>query len=179
MVGVSDGDTITLLVDKKTIKIRLEGIDAPEAKQSFGTRSKQALSDMVFDKEVVIRKTGQDRYGRSLGFVTRDGIDINSKMIQDGWAWHYEKYNQDSKFADLERQARAAKRGLWAEPNPLAPWDFRDRQKPKAEPSKGGEHWLNTSSNVRHNESCEHFSKTKKGRLCGPNDGKACGICGG
>jgi endonuclease YncB( thermonuclease family) len=179
VVGVSDGDTITVLVDKKPIKIRLEGIDAPEAKQSFGTRSKQALSEMVFGKEVLVRKTGQDRYGRSLGFVSRDGIDINSVMIQDGWAWHYKKYNQDSKLADLERQARAAKRGLWAEPNPLAPWDFRDRQKPKAEPSKGGEHWLNTSSNVRHNESCEHFSKTKKGRLCGPNDGKACGICGG
>jgi micrococcal nuclease len=179
VVGVSDGDTITVLVDKKPIKIRLEGIDAPETGQSFGNRSKQALSDMVFGKEVLIIKTGQDRYGRSLGFVLRDGIDINAKMTEEGWAWHYKKYNQDSKLADFERQARAARRGLWAEPNPLAPWDFRDRKKPTAEPSKGGQHWLNTSSNVRHNESCEHFSKTKKGRLCSPNDGKACGICGG
>jgi micrococcal nuclease len=179
VVGVSDGDTITVLVDKKPIKIRLEGIDAPEAKQSFGNRSKQALSDLVFGKEVRVKKTGEDRYGRSLGFVSRDGIEINAKMIQDGWARRYKKYNQDSKFADLERQARAAKRGLWAEPNPLAPWDFRDRRKPKQAASTGGEHRLNTNSNVRHNESCEHFKKSKKGRLCRPDEGKACGICGG
>ena len=179
VVGVSDGDTITVLVDKKPIKIRLEGIDAPEAKQSFGNRSKQALSDLVFGTEVKVKKTGEDRYGRSLGFVSREGIDINAKMVQDGWAWHYKKYNRDSKLADLEGQARAAKRGLWSESNPLAPWDFRDRQKPKQAASTGGEHWLNTSSNVRHNESCEHFKNSKKGRLCRPDEGKACGICGG
>lgn len=179
VVGVSDGDTITVLVDKKPIKIRLEGIDAPEAKQSFGNRSKQALSDLVFGKEVRVKKTGEDRYGRSLGLVSTDGIDINAKMIQDGWAWHYKKYNRDSKLADLELQARAAKRGLWTESSPLAPWDFRDRQKPKQAASTGGEHWLNTNSNVRHNESCEHFKKSKKGRSCRPDEGKACGICGG
>jgi endonuclease YncB( thermonuclease family) len=179
VVGVSDGDTITVLVDKKPIKIRLEGIDAPEAKQSFGNRSKQALSDLVFGKEVRVKKTGEDRFGRSLGFVSRDGIDINAKMIQDGWAWHYKKYNRDSKLADLELEARVAKRGLWSEANPLAPWDFRDRQKPKRPANTGGEHWLNTFSNVRHNESCEHFKKSKKGQLCRPGEGKACGICGG
>ena len=145
VVGVSDGDTITVLVDKKPLKIRLEGIDAPEAKQSFGNRSKQALSDLVFGKQVRVKKTGEDRYGRSLGLVSRDGIDINAKMIQDGWAWHYKKYNHDSKLADLELHARSARRGLWTEPNPLAPWDFRDRQKPKKSASTGGEHWLNTS----------------------------------
>jgi endonuclease YncB( thermonuclease family) len=179
VVGVSDGDTITVLVGKRPIKIRLEGIDAPEAKQSFGNRSKQALSDLVFGKEVLVTKTGQDRYGRSLGFVSTGGIDFNAKMLQDVWAWHYKKYNFDSKVAELELQARAAKRGLWSEPNPLAPWDFRDRQKPKQAASTGGEHWLNTNSNVRHNESCEHFKKSKKGRLCRPDEGKACGICGG
>ena len=133
VVDVSDGDTITVLVDRKPIKIRLDGIDAPESGQSFGNRSKQALSDMVFGKEVSIRKTGQDRHGRSLGFVSRDGIDINSNMIEEGWAWHYKKYNDDSTLAYLERQARAANKGLWAEP------------------STGGQHWLNTSSNLGYN----------------------------
>lgn len=179
VVGVSDGDTITVLVDKKPIKIRLEGIDAPESKQSFGNRSKQALSDLVFGKVVIVKKTGEDRYGRSLGFVSRDGIDINATMLQEGWAWHYKKYNRDSRLADLELQARAAKRGLWSESNPLAPWDFRDRQKPKPAASTGGEHWLNTNSKVRHNQSCEHFKNSKKGRMCRPDEGKACGICGG
>jgi endonuclease YncB( thermonuclease family) len=178
VIGVPDGDSIKILVKMKQVTVRLEGIDAPEAKQSFGNRSKQALSDLVFGKEFLVTKTGQDRYGRSLGFVSTGGIDINAKMIQDGWAWHYKKYNRDSKFADLERQARAAKRGLWAEPNPLAPWDFRDCQKPKAA-TIGSEHLLNTSSNVRHNDSCEHFKKSKKGRLCRHDEGKACGICRG
>jgi endonuclease YncB( thermonuclease family) len=110
-IGGSDGDIIKILVNKKQFTVRLEGIDAPEPKQSFGNRSKQALSDLVFGKEVLVTKTGQDRYGCSLGFVSTGGIDINAKMIQDGWAWHYKKYNRDSKFADLERQALAVSIG--------------------------------------------------------------------
>lgn len=183
VVGVTDGDTINVLVNKESIKVRLEGIDAPESGQSFGTKSKQALSEMVFGKQVTIKKTGEDRYGRTLGVVVVGEVDTNAKMIQDGWAWHFKKYNDEERLAKLEVEARTAKRGLWADASPLAPWDYRARQKtpqagPKAEDSKAL-YWLNTSSGVRHNERCEHFKKTKKGRLCGPTDGKACGICGG
>ncbi|MFN6400849.1 MAG: thermonuclease family protein [Planctomycetota bacterium] len=69
--------------------MRLEGIDAPEAKKSLGNRSKQALSNLLFGKEVIVKNTGEDRYGRSLGFASRDEIVINAKMFQDRWAWHY------------------------------------------------------------------------------------------
>lgn len=181
VVGVTDGDTITALVNKESIKVRLEGIDAPESKQSFGTKSKKALSEMVFGKQVTIKKTGEDRYGRTLGVVSVGDVDANAKMIQDGWAWHFKKYNDEERLAQLEVEARAAKRGLWAEATPLAPWDFRARQKTpeKKDTETAALYWLNTSSGVRHNERCEHFKNTKKGRLCGPNDGKACGICGG
>jgi micrococcal nuclease len=181
VIGVSDGDTIKVLVNKETITIRLEGIDAPESKQSFGNKSKQALSEVVFGKEVTIRKTGDDRYGRTLGVVKVGDVDANSKMIEDGWAWHFKKYNNEERLAVLEEEARNKKRGLWAEDNPLAPWEYRARQKtPETkEADPNALYWLNTSSNVRHNERCEHFKKTKKGRLCGPTDGKACGICGG
>jgi micrococcal nuclease len=181
VIGVTDGDTIKVLVNKESITIRLEGIDAPESKQSFGNKSKQALSDIVFGKEVTIRKTGDDRYGRTLGVVMVGDLDANSKMIEDGWAWHFKKYNDEERLAKLETEAREAMRGLWADDNPLAPWEYRARQKkPETnEADPNALYWLNTSSNVRHNERCEHFKKTKKGRLCKPTEGKACGICGG
>lgn len=99
-------------------------------------------------------------------------------MIEDGWAWHYKKYNDEARLAKLELSARKAKRGLWADANPLAPWDFRARKKrPNNTPATM--FWLNTSSKVRHNQNCEYFKNTKRGRICGPNDGKACGRCGG
>ncbi len=183
VIGVTDGDTIKVLVNKESITVRLEGIDAPESKQSFGNKSKQALSDIVFGKEVTIKKTGDDRYGRTLGVVMIGDVDANSKMIEDGWAWHFTKYNDEERLAELEEEARAEKRGLWADPNPLAPWEFRARKKsPETNPDSSTsekKYWLNTSSNVRHNERCENFQKTKKGRLCEPTEGKACGICGG
>lgn len=183
VVGVTDGDTVTVLVDGAPIKVRLEGIDAPESTQSYGTKAKQALSQIVFGKAVTLRKTGTDKYGRTLGVVIVEGVDANAKMIDDGWAWHFKKYNDEERLAKLETAARNAKRGLWADANPLAPWDFRARQKaPKvAQTSEGSKalYWLNTESGVRHNERCEHLKNTKKGRLCGPTEGKACGICGG
>jgi endonuclease YncB( thermonuclease family) len=181
VVGVTDGDTISLLVNEETIKVRLEGIDAPELDQSYGTKSKQELSKMVFGKAVILMKTGTDKYGRTLGIVMVGNVDANATMVEDGWAWHLKKYNDEERLAKLEVAAREAKRGLWADEKPMAPWDHRARQKtPRAkEADPKALYWLNTSSGVRHNDRCEHFQRTKKGRLCGPNDGKACGICGG
>lgn len=183
VVGVTDGDTVTVLVNKKTVTVRLDGIDAPESRQSFGTKSKQALSKLVFGKQVTIKKTGEDRYKRTLGVIMLGNVDANAKMVEDGWAWHFKKYNDEERLAKLENKARSAKRGLWAEANPLAPWDYRARQRAgtskASEPGQKTSYWLNTSSGVRHNNQCEYFENTKRGRLCGPSDGKPCGICGG
>lgn len=178
VVGISDGDSITVLVEKKQVKVRLDGIDAPESGQSFGNKSKQALSDLIFGKTVLVEKRGEDRYDRTLGVIMLREADINAKMIEDGWAWHYKEYNHDQRLAELEKEAKEAKRGLWVDPNPLPPWEFRVRQK-KENGAPATQFWLNISSNVRHNQNCEHFKKSKKGRMCGPNEGKACGICGG
>lgn len=184
VIGVTDGDTIKVLVNKETITVRLEGIDAPESGQSFGKKSKEALSEAVAGKTVTVKKTGTDKYKRSLGIVMLEDVDVNAKLVEEGWAWHFKKYNDEERLAKLEESARKAKRGLWADESPLAPWEYRARQKtPESKPqeSKGDQmsYWLNTSSGVRHNQRCEHFQKTTKGRLCGPNDGKPCGICGG
>lgn len=184
VIGISDGDTIKVLVNKEAITVRLEGIDAPESGQSFGKKSKEALAELVAGKSVTVKKTGTDKYKRTLGIVILEDVEVNAKLIEDGWAWHFKKYNDEDRLATLEEAARKAKRGLWADENPLAPWEYRARQKapetnlkePKVEKMS---YWLNTSSGVRHNQRCEHFQKTKTGRLCGPNEGKACGICGG
>ena len=184
VIGVTDGDTIKVLVNKETIKVRLEGIDAPESGQSFGNKAKKALSEMVAGKTVTVKKTGTDKYGRTLGIVIVGVVDANAKLVEDGWAWHFKKYSSDERLAKLEEVARTAKRGLWADENPLAPWDYRARQKaPQAAPEGSKDqkmsYWLNTSSGVRHNQRCEHFQKTKRGRFCGADEGKPCGICGG
>lgn len=178
VVGVADGDTIRVLVNREEVAVRLEGIDAPEMRQSFGSQSKQALSQMVFGRVVAVRYSTEDRAGRIVGIVMMDGDDINAKMIQDGWAWHYREYGEDPRLADLERKAKLAKRGLWVDPNPLPPWEFRARQK-REQGETPTRFWLNVSSNVRHNQNCEHFRRGKNGRMCSANEGKACGICGG
>ncbi len=127
VVHISDGDTIRLLVGRDAVTIRLEGIDAPEFGQPFGTTSKHALRDLVDQKEVVVRTTGKDRYNRTLGVVFAGDVNVNAKIVEDGWAWHYKVYNNDPALAKLEIAARAARRGLWADRNALAPWKFRQR----------------------------------------------------
>ena len=180
VIGVTDGDTIKVLVNKESVTVRLEGIDAPESKQSFGNKSKEALSRLVAGKTVTVKKTGTDKYKRTLGVVIVGDVDANAKLIEDGWAWHFKKYNDEERLAKLEEVARKAKRGLWADENPLAPWDYRAKQKmPEVDPNVPMLYWLNTASDVRHNERCEHFQKTKRGRLCTADEGKPCGICGG
>lgn len=126
VIGVTDGDTIVILTKgKKQIKVRLEGIDCPEFKQDFGYKAKQATSDLCFNKEVRIEKSGEDQYGRTLAFVYVGDICVNKELLKLGMAWHYKHYNKDPELARIEDNARAAKVGLWSQPNPVAPWDFR------------------------------------------------------
>jgi endonuclease YncB( thermonuclease family) len=135
VVGVADGDTITVLdADRVQHKIRLTGIDAPEKKQPFGNRSKQSLSDMVFDKNVIVETNKRDRYGRELGKARAGGKDVNLEQVRAGLAWHYKAYEltqpvaDRQAYADAENEAKAAKRGLWADPNPMPPWVWRHRK---------------------------------------------------
>jgi endonuclease YncB( thermonuclease family) len=181
VVGVSDGDTIMVLDAGKTQhRVRLLGIDAPEDGQPFSAKAKQALSDRVFRKEVRLKLSGKDRYQRVLADVYLGDAWINKELVSDGFAWHYKQYDKRPELADAETAAHAAKRGLWIDQKPVPPWEDR-HPPPAAQPVYGphAHHWLNTSSGVRHNESCKHFGNTRRGRFCGPNDGRAGGCCGG
>ena len=133
VVGVSDGDTITVLdAAHRQHKIRLTGIDAPESGQSFGTSSKKALSDCAFGKQAAIEGDKLDRYGRTLGKVVVGGVDCNLRQISLGLAWHFKRYASErpraesDAYAAAETAARNARHGLWADAAaPTPPWDWR------------------------------------------------------
>jgi endonuclease YncB( thermonuclease family) len=128
VVKVTDGDTITVLVNNEQIKIRLSEIDAPEHGQDYGEKSKDALADLVFGKEVRVVTHGKDRYGRTIGDVFVGQTNVNEKLVEDGWAWNFLKYSKSQRLAELEKEAKEAKRGLWAGKAPTAPWDYRAEQ---------------------------------------------------
>lgn len=138
-VGVSDGDTITILDFTNTQhKIRLAGIDAPEKSQPFGQRSKESLSELVFGRTVTVEADKVDRYRRKVGKVrTPEGMDANLEQVRRGLAWHYKEYEQEQSEADratyaaAENVARVQRRGLWGDAQQVAPWEFRRAQRQK------------------------------------------------
>lgn len=135
VVGVSDGDTITVLDSAKTQhKIRLTGIDAPEKAQAFGQVSKKSLSDLVFNKDVEISWEKRDRYQRILGKVLLSGQDICLEQVRRGMAWHYKQYQRDqtpedrTKYSRAEDDARKNRIGLWSDETPMQPSEFRHKK---------------------------------------------------
>ncbi len=132
VVSIADGDTITVLdAEKVQHKIRLEGIDAPERGQAFGTKSKEKLSELVGEKDVVVTWEKKDRYGRILGDVHLGDRHINLEMVQDGLAWHYKQFSKAKALAQAEDEARKAKRGIWGDKSPVPPWEFRKKGREK------------------------------------------------
>ena len=126
VVAIADGDTLTVLsTDNQQTKVRLDSIDAPEKKQPFGTASKKTLSELVFNKQVVIDSSKIDRYGRTVGTVWVDGLLVNLEMIKTGMAWVYRMYASHQAYYAAEEIAKGKKIGLWSQPNPVPPWDFR------------------------------------------------------
>ena len=137
VVRIVDGDTLVVLNDaNEQIKIRLEGIDTPEKGQPFGTKAKDMLGDLTFGKTATVAVTGQDWFGRTLGYIIADGVNANAAMIENGMAWHYVKYNKDEELAALQQQTQAVGLGLWADANPVAPWDWRAQKREEAKAKK-------------------------------------------
>ena len=128
VIRVIDGDTIDLFHERKPVRIRLANIDAPEKKQAYGRWSLQKLNSLVIGQPVMVTYTQSDRYGRILGrVVSKNGIEANRYMVQSGAAWVYDRYNTDNALPALQKEAQQDKRGLWADGNPVPPWEWRHK----------------------------------------------------
>ena len=131
VIAVADGDTVTVLdQNNQQHKIRLAAIDTPERGQPFGQAARDAIGTLCYNRFVTVRVQESDRYGRLIGWINADGQSINHRLVRDGMAWHYRQYDKSAALDELENEARANRRGLWNDPNPIPPWEWR---KPRLE----------------------------------------------
>ena len=138
VLGVADGDTISLRdTSQAQHRIRLSGVDAPEKAQPYGLQSRQSLSDLVLGQMVTVQTGKTDRYGRVVGKVLLEGMDVNLEQIRRGLAWHYKAYEREQSvedrgiYADAESIARDALLGLWStSATPVPPWEYRHPRSP-------------------------------------------------
>ena len=128
VTGITDGDTFRgITPNNKEIRFRIYGIDAPERTQAFSNKSRQYLSDLIYQQTVGIKiQEESDIFGRPVVWVyTAQGQDVGMEMLKAGMAWHFKRYDSSAEYENLETQARLQKLGLWQDDNPIAPWDFR------------------------------------------------------
>jgi endonuclease YncB( thermonuclease family) len=131
VVRVADGDTVSILDEnKKQHKIRLFGIDTPEREQTYGTTASRALADLISGETVGVEQKDIDDYGRTVGVIYHRGVNINVAMVAGGHAWWYRRYaSSEVALKNAEAKAQANKLGLWATANPMAPWDWRRKNR--------------------------------------------------
>jgi endonuclease YncB( thermonuclease family) len=130
VIGVADGDTLTLLVHHERVRIRLAEIDAPERGQPYGTRARQSLAELCHERIATVVEAGKDRYGRTVGMVSCGGIVVNREQVRRGLAWVYSRYTRrDSPLYAVQREARTQARGLWQADHPQPPWEWRNRRR--------------------------------------------------
>ena len=127
-IRVVDGDTIRAEAKGKEIKIRLVEIDAPEMNQPFGAQSKNFLSRLLYEKDVTLIAQGEDRYGRVLGNLFSNKLNVNMLMVKFGFAWVYDEYAKNSSLYKYQDQAKTENLGLWRAKNPIAPWVWRKQK---------------------------------------------------
>ena len=167
---VRDGDTIEL----GERAVRLQGIDAPESDQPYGKRAGQALRERIGGRRVRVETHGRGSYGRVIGTVFLDGANVNAWLVRKGYAWVYDRYNDDPRLPRLERQARQAQRGLWAGSDPVPPWQWRHGA---SRGSASGERDRDCSDFATQRAAQRFFEAHQPGdphRLDGNGDGEAC-----
>ena len=130
VIVVIDGDTLVVLHNNAKVKIRLANIDAPEKDQPFGMDARQAMFGMVFKKQVHIDSKTIDKYGRTVALVSVDGLNVNEEMVRRGMAWEYSYYKPGRAYMALQSEAQGARRGLWSQREPIAPWVWRRTHPP-------------------------------------------------
>lgn len=162
VVNVADGDTLTVLTkSKERVRVRLSEIDAPEMGQPFGRRSKQSLSSLCSNATAQVRREDTDRYGRVIGRVICRGVDTNAEQVRLGLAWVYDSYVKERSFYRLQEAAREQGLGLWSEPNPVAPWDWRRGERGDAA-GAGAVVQGNRNSKIYHVPGCPSYGAMSK-----------------
>lgn len=134
VVGISDGDTITVVIDGEQNKIRLYGIDSPESGQDFGQAAKKAIKQIIGDRHIQIEQKGTDKYGRTIAMVYADGKSVNEIMVKGGYAWVYDQYcseNVCDEWRGYQSEAKSLKRAMWIRDDITPPWEWRREQKNK------------------------------------------------
>lgn len=167
VVGVHDGDTLTLLTsENQRLKVRVWGIDAPELGQPWGDSAKRRASELLVNQTVIVSTREKDRYGRVVSKVTLSGPrDFGSEMIRAGLAWHYRAYARKADdYARMEREARSQRLGLWKDSAPVPPWDWRRNEKQKREERKSSPQSRSSSSVPRSHSTAEATPKASYGR---------------
>ncbi len=137
VVGVSDGDSLTARCisaeseKRRTVAVRLAEVDAPEHGQAFNSRSKRHLASLCFKAKAELRVLDVDRYGRAVARVNCNGTDANAAQVRAGMAWVFDQFATDRSLYELEAEARRARVGLWADPQPVPPWIWRRGSRPR------------------------------------------------
>jgi len=161
VLDVTDGDTVIVARGRGQVTVRLFGIDAPEGGQPFGREATAMLSQRVLGKVIDVDMKDVDQYGRLVAAISIDSRDIGEELVRAGAAWHYVQYSDDPRLASAEREARAARRGLWKASSPQPPWTFRSSSTPVPllgqRPATGAFHG-NRDSKVLHAPGCQHYN---------------------
>jgi len=168
VVAVKDGDTIEILNNDQTYRLRLDGVDCPEKNQAFGQKAKEFTSSLCFGKTVRAEISENDRYGRYISRVyLTDKKSLNEELLKAGMAWHYKEYNRETKLADMELSAKSRKLGLWADKNPVPPWNFRKNINSTDSPALNatGNFIGSANSSKFHTLSCEWSKKISKNNI--------------
>lgn len=188
VVGVTDGDTVTVLAGREQIRVRIGEIDAPERGQPYANRSQQLLSSLVFGKDVLVRYQDTDQYGRIVGRLYVGDIDVSAALVREGAAWVYADYLRDKRLLALEQDARSNRRGLWglSEFERIEPWEWHRGVRPSDVAVPAAElpepFTCGTKRVCREMVSCEearfHLKQCGLASLDGDDDGIPCeAIC--
>lgn len=180
LVRVLDGDTVEVIHNGKAERVRLAQIDCPEKNQPFGQSAKRFVLEIAAQRIVAVEVETIDRYDRIVGEVfLPDGSNLNKQIVSAGFAWQYKIYSKDTEYFDLEKSARDARRGLWQEEAPVAPWEWRKVQRQASISQPTGEDFTCGSKRYcKEMKSCAEAKYFLKecglSRLDGNNDGVPC-----
>lgn len=170
VIELEDGDSGKALKGWTTVEFRLYGIDAPEFDQEGGKQAKSFTSHMLLWKQIEFKTIDRDQYGREVCLAYREGKCVNEELVKSGFAWVYQAYCKESccsKWIILEKLARGERKGLWKQPNPTPPWEYRYQKRSTHSPGlmddvnglvSRSEYHGNVSSKVFHSSKCKHFN---------------------